>query len=256
MDTLRVILIVIGVIIVALVYFITRRGSDAGAIWPRQMRFKLPVSFSSLLSRLGRREQRAALRDAQVDAEAIEEVGRFVPERRPLDPNQLHSESVKAGPDSDHIAPGGEELVISLTVIAKDAQPFGGEAIARAADELGLRFGPMDIYHSFAGADTTGPAVCSVANMFEPGHLRVDSAGDFETRGLALFMVLPGPREPREAFDHLLRVGEGLAEKLDGELCDERRSVLTRQTIGHLKERIESYRFKQRMAHLQQRGAK
>lgn len=260
MDTLRVVLIVIGIIIVAFVYFMTRRDTEGDSRWPRPMKFKLPFDLSSLLDRLPDRlrggSRRASYHDVDVDADSIDEVGAFVPERRPLDQEQLHNESLKAAADSDHIAPGGEELVIALTVIAKDAQPFRGEAIVRAAAELGLRFGPMDIYHCFADERDTGPAVCSVANMYEPGHLKFDQPESFETRGLALFMVLPGPQEPRAAFENMLRIGEGLAERLEGELCDDQRSVLTRQTIGHLKERIEAYRFKQRMAHLQQRGAK
>lgn len=220
---------------------------------PRSMKFRLPFKLPKLFSRWQGDGERRGMRDADVDEASLEEVGRFVPERRPLEQEQVRSETVTAA-DSDHIAPGGEELVISLSVLARDDTGFGGEAVIAAAGELGLDFGPMDIYHCYAGEDKHGAPVCSVANIFEPGHLRIDEPGAFSTRGLAVFMVLPGPREPREAFDTLLRIGEGLAERLDGELCDERRNVLTRQTIGHLKERIESYRFKQRMTQLRQRS--
>ena len=57
----------------------------------------------------------------------------------------------------------------------------------------------------------------------------------------------------RRAFDKTLEVGMGLAEALDGELCDDSRSVVTAQTVSHLKEEIEAYRFKVRMAGVKQR---
>jgi cell division protein ZipA len=75
--------------------------------------------------------------------------------------------------------------------------------------------------------------------------------GTFDTPGLVLYLHLPAPVEAREAFDILIEKGRKLAEVLEGDLCDETRSVLTNQTIGHLKEKVEAYRFKQKMTQLQ-----
>jgi cell division protein ZipA len=65
-------------------------------------------------------------------------------------------------------------------------------------------------------------------------------------------MQLPGPVDARTAFEQTLKLGRILAEKLDADLCDETRSVLSLQSIEHLKEKIEAYRFKTRMAKIQQ----
>ena len=51
----------------------------------------------------------------------------------------------------------------------------------------------------------------------------------------------------------LLDKAHALAESLGGEVCDETRSILTEQTIGHIKEKVEAFRFKQQMAAMKQR---
>ena len=56
----------------------------------------------------------------------------------------------------------------------------------------------------------------------------------------------------REAFKLILDKAHKLAELLGGELCDETRSMLTEQTIGHIKEKVEAFRFKQQMAAMKQ----
>ncbi len=61
-------------------------------------------------------------------------------------------------------------------------------------------------------------------------------------------MQLPGPTECRKALETLLEVSKRLADALSGELCDENRSVLTQQTIPHLKDKVETYRLKQQTA--------
>jgi cell division protein ZipA len=265
MDTLRVILILIGIGIVAIVYFWSRRESGGGVTLPQSLRFRMPKRALQWLQRLrdGHGTETASAESEehpfkqQLDAETASSFGSFVAERGPLETDQAQDSHVMADVDADLIAPGGEQLVISLCVLAHDGERFAGDAIIQAVEDLGLQFGAMNIYHCLAkAADGHGQAVCSVANLLEPGHLKIDNPQNFATPGLAIFMVLPGPQEPREAFETLLEVGRGLASALDGELCDESRSVITNQTIGHLKEKIESYRFKQRMARLQQRGGK
>ena len=68
-----------------------------------------------------------------------------------------------------------------------------------------------------------------------------------------MYLHLPAPIEARAAFDNLIEIGHKLEAVLEAELCDETRSVLTKQTIGHLKEKVEAFRFKQKMTQLQRR---
>ena len=49
-----------------------------------------------------------------------------------------------------------------------------------------------------------------------------------------------------------VNLGKSLAEQLQGDLCDDSRSVLTMQTIEHLKEKVEAHIFKARMNQIKQ----
>ncbi|MDH5369661.1 MAG: cell division protein ZipA, partial [Gammaproteobacteria bacterium] len=96
-------------------------------------------------------------------------------------------------------------------------------------------------------------AVFSIANAVEPGFFDLSRLQSISTPGLAVFLQLPGPIECRKAFDNLLEISKRLSDALTGELCDENRSVLTQQTISHLKDKVENYRLKQQTAKRQKR---
>ncbi|MDR9435451.1 MAG: cell division protein ZipA C-terminal FtsZ-binding domain-containing protein, partial [Thiohalophilus sp.] len=98
--------------------------------------------------------------------------------------------------------------------------------------------------------------VFSLANTVEPGTFDLNAIEQLQTPGLSLFMQLPAPIDSREAFELMLKTGRNLAEQLGGDLCDERRNVLTLQTIGHLKEQIEAFLFRRKMAGLQKQRSK
>ena len=66
--------------------------------------------------------------------------------------------------------------------------------------------------------------------------------------GLTFFMRLPGPIDGKNAFDDMLSAAESVASFLGGELRDERRSVLTRQTTDHMRERIMEFRRQSQLA--------
>ncbi|MCW9023738.1 MAG: cell division protein ZipA C-terminal FtsZ-binding domain-containing protein, partial [Gammaproteobacteria bacterium] len=111
----------------------------------------------------------------------------------------------------------------------------------------GFIHGEMNIFHYFEDEGDKIP-VCSVASAVEPGFFEMEIIESIETPGLSLFMQLPGSQEARKSFEIMLSRGRAVAEHLQGDLCDETRSVLTMQTIGHIKERIEAWLFKQKMS--------
>ena len=145
-------------------------------------------------------------------------------------------------------SPSAEPLVIVLNIMAPAGQKFHGLDILNAVAELGMKFGDMNLFHALAGEEPGAPPVCSLANTVEPGTFHIEHMAELETPGLSLFLQLPGPLDGPTAFERLLQLGRALAERLGGELCDETRSVLTLQTIGHLKEKIETWRFQQKVA--------
>ena len=147
------------------------------------------------------------------------------------------------------------ELLLSLHVTAPSGVRFSGADIQEALQQAGLRHGVMDIYHRVPHGGTDRDAIFSVADMLEPGALGAERLQDHYTPGLTLFLRLPGPVDGAAALDDMLRAARVLAQRLDGELRDESRSVLTRQTIEHLRERIVEHRRQRELAQRRAHGA-
>jgi len=141
--------------------------------------------------------------------------------------------------DSSEVGP--ETLLMVLNIMSPKGHVFTGEGVHAVMTSAGLTHGEHKIYHYMQN----NQAVFSIANAIEPGYFELSQLASTTTPGLAVFMELPGPFECRKAFDTLLEVSQRLASALSGELCDENRTVLTQQTISHLKDKIDAYRLKQ-----------
>lgn len=143
----------------------------------------------------------------------------------------------------------GEELIIVLNVMADPGRPFPGTEVRSALESVDMRYGDMQVFHHHGVGDMrTEQPVFSVANLLKPGTFDVASLEGFATPGLVMFMRLPGPLDPRVAFELMLNTGQRLAESLHGELRDETRSVLSAQTIAHVRERIAEFNRRQLLA--------
>jgi len=165
------------------------------------------------------------------------------------------SDRRKAKPEEPQKAPPQPEEVLIVNVMAPTGEQFRGDALLDSLVSAGLRFGDMNIFHRYEGAKGGGPILFSLANMVKPGVFDLDTMADFTTPGVSLFMTLP--LEDRveldnvEVFDEMLEAARAIALELGGELKDENRSVMTRQTQEHCRQRIHEFERKQlsRMPH-------
>ncbi len=136
--------------------------------------------------------------------------------------------------------------VIVINILARSGEEFTGTALKKLFEACGLEHGDMDIYHRHEEADTTSPVQFSVANAVEPGTFKPADIPGLKTPGISFFMSLPGPSKPLQAFDFMLETAQAVVRNLGGELKDERRSVMTPQTIEHCRQRIREFERKQR----------
>lgn len=136
-------------------------------------------------------------------------------------------------------AEGTPEELILINVLAPREQPFTGPQVVEALRANALRFGEMNIFHRVDTA--TRVFQFSVANVIEPGTFDVAEIDDFRTPGLCFFLRLPGPESPLDAFEDMQRTARDVAQRLGGELKDERRSVLTAQTVEHYRSRVAEF---------------
>lgn len=223
MELLRWILLGIGVAILALIYLIGRKGgaraerlvheADAGSDWSAGENGAVPPdTMDQELADLG-----SQIRiDESVPAEAA----------RP--------------------APAQEKIIV-VYVVAREGEWFSGEQVLDAARTAGLEYGEMQIFHRYRDTGGERRALFSMANITEPGAFDLGAMETFETPGLALFLRVSDAREGMDALEALFQCAEALRERLDGELRDAARSVLTRQTMDHLRDEVRELRRRGRV---------
>jgi len=128
--------------------------------------------------------------------------------------------------------------VFMLNVMARDSEGFRGEDILHILLACDLRFGDMNFFHRHEFEAGRGAIQFSVANMMQPGVFDIDHMGDFNTPGLVFFLTLPGPEDMMKAFDYMLETAQAVARNLDGDVLDESRSVLSKQSLEHCRQQI------------------
>lgn len=170
-------------------------------------------------------------------------------------PPAAEQQPVQQPPAKPHTPPppmGAPQQVFVLHVISREN--LRGPDIIAALNAADMQPGPMRIFHRYLSAPEAwqSPApVFSLANMVEPGHIPAEDAENFSTPGLALFMPLPNVQDGMTAFEDMFAAARQLAEKLDAEVCDEQRNILTLQALEHTRERIREWQRLQLLAQAQ-----
>jgi cell division protein ZipA len=140
------------------------------------------------------------------------------------------------------------EKIITLFVLAPTGVPFRGAFLMEAMSDAGLQYGDMQIFHCIEKQAGRDNMLFSVANIVEPGTFEPNRMDGFATPGVVLILQLPGPVDAIKAFDAMVTAARSLATSLQGSLCDATRSVLTNQTISHMREEVVDYQLRQRVA--------
>lgn len=130
------------------------------------------------------------------------------------------------------------EEVLIINIMSRAGEVFNGGELLDALLRCGLRYGDMDIFHRYANVKGEGALLFSMANMVKPGTFDLDAMEEFTTPGVSLFMTLPLNADSMQSFELMVDTAKYIAETLGGELKDEQRSVMTRQTIEHARQRI------------------
>jgi len=138
--------------------------------------------------------------------------------------------------------PPPPEEVLVVHVLAREAL-MAGPALVETVTHYGLRYGDMNIFHHYD--EVTRQPAFSMASAVEPGTFDLSTLDSFETPGVSFFLQLPGPSAPLEAFEAMVQVAKALAERFQGELRDEQRSVMTAQTLDYCRQRIREFQRRQ-----------
>ena len=141
-------------------------------------------------------------------------------------------------PEHGRLPRGANTHVFILYVVAQAEEGFSGTDILETLLACDLRFGDMDFFHRHERASGRGPIEFSVANMMKPGVFDIDNMEPLQTRGLMFFVTLPGPADMLKAFDYMYETVKVVAKQLGGDIQDETRSVITRQSLEHMRQQI------------------
>ena len=168
---------------------------------------------------------------------------------------RLHSEadySDEAEPEAQTEA-AAEEVqepaeVLILYVLLPEGKEMKGPDLLSSLLTLGFKYGEMDIFHRHLDSAGSGAVLFSLANMFNPGTFDLENIEKLGTRGVSLFMTLPGPGEPLQNFNLMHNAAKKLAEEFGGQVLDGQRSVLTVQTVRHYVDKIREFQ-RQRLIH-------
>ena len=259
MDTLRLILIIIGIIFIAGLYFSQTKKDFLDNLTSISFFSKLKKLYRSIFKSIEDSSPPSNRSHEQLSSEQLLSMNNMIAVKSKKanlesDASQLNNSKFKTNHQKTNSSQTSattkdSEFLITLMVLPKPGNTFTGPEIIAACKQAGMQLGEYNIFHRYALVDNKVlmTPVCSLVNLFEPGYFELDSIENFTTEGLSLFMQLPGPVDGRDAFIILMDVSDKLSLNLNATICDETRSVLTTQTISHLKEKVENYRFKLKM---------
>ena len=243
MDSLRLTLVITGLLIVGGIYFKFRSSNDDLIFWLKKLftpiTDKIVITSHTVLNEDDLIPVLTPI-DDEPDSSDFEALSAVISGRERFEEySKQQAMTFSAVEETNESGP--ESLLIVLNIMSPKGHMFTGVGIHAVMTSAGLVHAEHKIYHYMQD----NLAVFSIANAVEPGFFEPSQLRSITTPGLALFMELPGPMECRKAFETLLEISQRLSTALSGELCDENRSVLNQQTIAHLKEKVETYRLKQ-----------
>ena len=244
MSTLRWILLIAGIIVVASIYFFGRSKQSANN--PRQEpALDQPEEDSEELTELSDDWDHDLIDFDKLIADGLQsEVADYkasnssfkAPIEEPPAPAPTGAQPVKQDASSMLL---DDELVV-LHLLARQGKPFDGETLYSAFSSAGFKKSDNNIF-SCQGNEGSYLAV----NALKPGTFP-EEAAELETKAIGLILRLSQTKQPLAAFDELLLCARFLQDKLDARLSDGQRSSLTLQTIHYLEEEIKVYQHKHR----------
>lgn len=269
MDTLRLILILIGALILAAMVLFHRPAGESKRNHARWLNSRREPSLGDLDNDDDDdgEESRAEKRVSRADS--ADGPGPMSGSLRPARPERPASAAnLAAGlasariirdesePASGDAGPDGQsrrgqrqaapDKIVTLYVQRKQDRRIGGNELHDAARKAGLDFGEMNIFHRLQ--EGASEPVFSMANLTAPGHFDPAHWSSFDTPGVTFFLTLPAPVSALDAWDAMLATARRMAELLDAEVLDDARCQVSRQRIAQMRDEMRDYDRKHGLA--------
>jgi len=138
--------------------------------------------------------------------------------------------------------------VIVLHVMADDDYEYEGRSLVRLLVSLGLRFGEKGIFHRHESHHLKSPVLFNVASAVEPGIFNVKNMDNLSTPGVTLFFAVDQVDDPLSVYENMLDTANRLAESLDAQVLDEKRALLGPQAIALHRRKILDFMQQEEVA--------
>lgn len=159
--------------------------------------------------------------------------------RRPTKLPLTFEEGLEKARALDHFC-SQYDVIASVNLVANSEPVLNGRAIADSAAELGLEFGPMDIFHKKNDESRGCRHQFSMANMVKPGTFDASDWDRFRTQGLTFFMHVPSTHDPVDTFDEMMHAANTMARRLGGKLTDQDHKTLTDRGVHVIRKQISN----------------
>ncbi len=235
MESLRWILLAVGIVFVIVIYFLGRSRRQRNHSMVDDLEDDLPEFSARGLDDVdeGVGQVRIITRE---NSETEEDVS-------PLDVSaeavQL-ADSAEAGTEKieedDTAEKNRLKDIIVLYILPKPDQVLAGSQINSSAQAMGLSFGEMNIFHYMDDKRS----VFSLANMLEPGSFDATTIHELKTTGLTVFMQMQGD-DPLDDLTEMLQRSYQMAGLLDARLCNHKREPLTEQDAENYRTQVSEF---------------
>ncbi len=162
---------------------------------------------------------------------------------KPVEPAQLDDpEEIEACDDFVADDAGANrrpprQKIVTLRIVARNKGAFRGDELILSLRGIGMRSGKFGIYHRYDG-NNEDRTIFSAASLVEPGSFDLANIKEQEIPGISMFLVLPGPVDGTEAFDLMMQAARALAQTINAEVLDESGCTLSIQRERYMREEI------------------
>lgn len=154
---------------------------------------------------------------------------------------QADAAAPSSASDASPLTAQQETLFLVLNVLGD----LSGQPLLESLMDQGFEYGEKSIFHRL---DEAGYPKISLANAVEPGIFDIASMNALTTPGVTIFMCAHECEDAPAVFEELLLAAAHLAEDLGAQLCDDRRSAVTEQTVAHLRQTVQEFQFRRAQA--------
>ena len=154
---------------------------------------------------------------------------------------QADAAAASSASDASPLTAQQETLFLVLNILGD----LSGQPLLESLMDQGFEYGEKSIFHRL---DEAGYPIISLANAVEPGIFDIASMNALTTPGVTIFMCAHECEDAPAVFEELLLAAAHLAEDLGAQLCDDRRSAVTEQTVAHLRQTVQEFQFRRAQA--------